>query len=98
MLIKRVLGFLGESRGAPLLTLYVLWRDGQQFAEGVLGGTDTAARIDNLRLDIDVRCLHLVDSGGISLTVLEERLLRFERGTPKAVSHGQDIQLAIKQL
>ena len=89
---------LRQRISAPLATLDVTWRNSQQAADGVLYALNAAARIDHLRLDIEPRCLQLVDSSRIGLSVLPKRPLRIERSAPKAVCLDEDFQLSVKHL
>ena len=74
-----------------------LRRNGQQFAKGILSGADGTTGIDDLRLHTQVRRLQLVDSGGVSLTVLIECLLGLERGVPETVGLLEDVELTVEQ-
>ena len=72
------LGPLFQCRGAPLAALNVVRCFRKQTADGILGGTDVAAYIENLRLHIQIGRLHLVDGGRVRLAILPQRLLRFQ--------------------
>ena len=69
----------------------------KKFAEGILCSSDVATYVNNLCLHVQVGRLQLVDSGAVSLAVLVERLLGFERSVPDAVGLGEDVQLAVEQ-
>ena len=47
----------------------------QQLTDGILDSEDMTAGIDNLRLHVQIRCLHLVDSSAVGLTVFPKCLL-----------------------
>ena len=87
-----------QGRGSPDIALDVLWRDGQQSADGILHAADVAACVHNLRLHVQVRRLHLIHGGGVDFAVFPERLLGFQRGIPEAVGSVQDFQLAVEHL
>ena len=87
-----------KSRAAPPIAVDVLRRDGQQPADGVLDGSDVAARINNLRFYVQIGRLHLVDGSAVGLSVLPKRLLCLQGSVPQAVGHGEDFQLSVEHL
>ena len=89
---------LRKSRGTPAAAIDVLWGDGKQPTDSVLHITDVAASVYYLRLHIQIGRLHLINGSGENLTVLPKRLLRFERSVPKAVGHGENLQLTVEHL
>ena len=86
------------ARLAPLLPTDVLRSNGQQLADVVLYGTYVTACVYYLRLDAQVRSLHLVDGGAVGLAVLPQGLFGIERLMPQAVGHGEYLQLAVEHL
>ena len=70
----------------------------QQLTDGILDSENITSGIDNLRLHVQIRCLHLVDGSTVGLTVLPKCLLGFKRLVPQTIGLYENVQLAVEHL